>query len=191
MTPDNDEQDLVKALDNVAGLTASIGSTPPPSPVAVSPTVATPAPVVNVITSHFAPAPTPTPTPPVVSPAPYLSHDEAVAADFPVPNDAKEADNTDVSASSASSDTEDTGPLSSIKKDALLELRPLVDKLNVSPEEKFDTYLLLIRSTDDASLIEPAHAAARSIGDEARRAEALLDIIKEIDYLSHSKKDTM
>lgn len=74
--------------------------------------------------------------------------------------------------------------LDSIKKDALSELRPLVDKLNVAPEEKFDTYLLLLRSTDDQALIAPAHEAARSIADEARRAQALLDVIKEIDYLS-------
>lgn len=74
--------------------------------------------------------------------------------------------------------------LDSIKQDALTELRPLVDKLDVSPEEKFDTYLLLLRSTDDQSLISPAFAAARTITDEARRAQALLDIIKEIDYLS-------
>lgn len=74
--------------------------------------------------------------------------------------------------------------LDSIKQDALSELRPLVDKLDVSPEEKFDTYLLLLRSTDDTSLIAPAHESARNIVDEARRAQALLDIIKEIDYLS-------
>jgi hypothetical protein len=74
--------------------------------------------------------------------------------------------------------------LDAIKQDALSELRPLVDKLDVSPEEKFDTYLLLLRSTDDQSLIGPAFAAARIITDEARRAQALLDIIKEIDYLS-------
>jgi len=76
------------------------------------------------------------------------------------------------------------GDLESIKKDALNELRPLVDKLNVAPEEKFDTYLLLLRSTDDQALIAPAHEAARNIADEARRAQALLDIIKEIDYLA-------
>lgn len=77
-----------------------------------------------------------------------------------------------------------TSDLDSIKKDALSELRPLVDKLDVTPEEKFDTYLLLLRSTDDQTLISPAFAAARIIADEARRAQALLDIIKEIDYLS-------
>lgn len=78
----------------------------------------------------------------------------------------------------------DNSDLDSIKKDALIELRPLVDKLDLSPEEKFDIYLLLLRSTDDKTLIAPAHEAARSIADETRRAQALLDVIKEIDYLS-------
>jgi hypothetical protein len=78
--------------------------------------------------------------------------------------------------------------LDSVKKEAIGELRPLVGKLNVSPEEKFDTYLLLIRSTDDKSLIAPAHEAAKAIEDETKRADALLNIIKEIDYLSGSKE---
>ena len=82
----------------------------------------------------------------------------------------------------------DAGDLDAIKQDALTELRPLVDKLDVSPEEKFDTYLLLLRSTDDKALIAPAHEAARNIADEARRAQALLDIIKEIDYLSGAQQ---
>ena len=77
--------------------------------------------------------------------------------------------------------------LDTIKQTALNELRPLVDKLDVSPEEKFDTYLLLLRSTDDKTLIAPAHDAAIAIVDEARRAQALLDIIKEIDYFSNPR----
>src|SRR5690606_27921357 len=78
--------------------------------------------------------------------------------------------------------------LESIKNDALAELRPLVDKLNVSAEEKFDTYLLLIRSTDDSSLVAPAFEAARAIADETEKAQALLDIVKEIDYLANPQK---
>ena len=74
--------------------------------------------------------------------------------------------------------------LENIRKDALMELRPLVDKLDLAPEEKFDIYLLLLRSTDDTTLIAPAHEAAKKIADESRRAEALLNIIKEIDFLS-------
>lgn len=77
-----------------------------------------------------------------------------------------------------------SGELDGIKMEALNELRPLVDKLDVPPEERFDTYLLLLRSTDDKELIAPAHEAAKNITDEARRAQALLDIIKEIDFLS-------
>lgn len=80
-----------------------------------------------------------------------------------------------------------TTSLEDIKKDALQELRPLVDKLDIEPEEKFDTYLLLLRSTDDKALIAPAHEAAQAITDETRKAQALLDIIKEIDYLSTQK----
>ncbi len=85
---------------------------------------------------------------------------------------------SDLSAASGGND------LSGIKKNAIDELKPLVDKLDLPADEKFDAYLLLIRSTDDKSLIGPAHEAAQAITDETRRAEALLDIIKEIDYLS-------
>jgi len=87
--------------------------------------------------------------------------------------------------STASSDLE------GVKKDAIQELRPLIDHIDLPPEEKFDTYLLLIRSTDDATLIAPAHTAAVAITDEKRKAEALLDIIKEIDYLSKKEQTAL
>lgn len=80
------------------------------------------------------------------------------------------------------------GDLTPIKNEAINELRPLVDKLDLPAEEKFDTYLLLLRSTDDRTLIAPAHAAAQAITDETRKAQALLDIIKEIDYLSNAQQ---
>lgn len=81
--------------------------------------------------------------------------------------------------------------LDPIKAQALEELRPLIDKLNLPPEEKFETYLLLIRNSDDKTLIAPAHQTALLIEDETKKAEALLDIIKEIEYLSsNSEEDT-
>lgn len=76
--------------------------------------------------------------------------------------------------------------LDNIKKDALFELRPLVEKLNLVPDEKFDIYLLLLRSSDDKALIAPAYEAAKNIQDDTRKAQALLDIIKEIDFLTNS-----
>jgi hypothetical protein len=75
--------------------------------------------------------------------------------------------------------------LESIKKDALSQLRPLVDKLDLPADEKFDTLLLIIRSTDDKTLVQSAYDAAKNIADESKRAEALLDVVKEIDYFSN------
>ena len=75
--------------------------------------------------------------------------------------------------------------LDSVRKDAISDLKPIMDKLSVEPDEMFDLYLLLIRSTDDKALIQPAYAAAKKITDEARRAQALLDVIKEIDFLAN------
>lgn len=74
--------------------------------------------------------------------------------------------------------------LEAIKKEALEELKPLVDKLELPPEEKFDILLLIIRSCDDEELVDKAHKTATEIADETRKAQALLDIIKEVDYFS-------
>ncbi len=80
-----------------------------------------------------------------------------------------------------------SGSLEKIKESALEDLKPLVGKLKLEPDEKFDTLLLIIRSTDDQSLLDEAHAAAKGISDETKRAQALLDIIKEVDYFSNKK----
>lgn len=107
-------------------------------------------------------------TPPAVAPA----SDEPKAA----PEEHQKAN--DAPKPAMSSDLE------SLKTSALEELRPLVGKLNLPAEERFDTLLLVIRSTDDQSLLAEAHAAAKEIADDTRRAQALLDVIKEIDYFS-------
>lgn len=122
-------------------------------------------------------------TPPATLPTPAApaAPVKPVAPDLPT-TDSAPSMSSSLPTPAASDDLDD------IKKDALTELRPLVDKLDLAPEEKFDTYLLLIRSTDDKALIAPAHAAAQAITDESRRAQALLDIIKEIDYLSAPKQ---
>lgn len=120
--------------------------------------------------------------------SPSNATDNPVASDYEMPAEPVEAPVVGYNppAESATPNTA-SGELDDIKQDALIELRPLVDKLSLTPEEKFDIYLLLLRSTDDKSLIAPAHAAAQAIPDEGRRAQALLDIIKEIDYLSNQQ----
>lgn len=153
--------DATPATDNVATPGLNFEETPTPSGAVVGSPFGEPAAIVPPQSDQ--PATTPVfgaSTLPVPDPVPTLS--------------------------TSTASTGDSG-LDTIKKDALNELRPLVDKLTVPPEEKFDTYLLLLRSTDDTTLIGPAHDAAKEIPDEARRAQALLDIIKEIDYLSAHK----
>ena len=117
-------------------------------------------------------------TTPVSEPAPQVEETAPVEEPIVAPVETSYAPSVPDMPSTGSSDLE------SIKKDAIVALRPLVDKLTLAPEEKFDTYLLLLRSTDDKALIAPANEAAKAIADETRRAQALLDIIKEIDYLS-------
>lgn len=80
-----------------------------------------------------------------------------------------------------------SGDLQEIKREAVTELRPLVDKLDLTPADKFDVLLLLVRTTNDSSLIAKAHETARQIPDESRRAQALLSIIQEVDYFSQNK----
>jgi hypothetical protein len=118
----------------------------------------------------IAPEPaTPVVAPPVVAPAPVLE---------PVAPEAPAFDATQFAT------PEPTVNLDSIKSQALTDLRPLIDRVDLPPEERFDAYLMLLRSTDDSTLVAPAHAAAQGISDEKRKAEALLEVIKEIDYLS-------
>lgn len=163
--PATDDQELAKVLESMnnslttapAGPVAAIDEPADTSPEDDGPVLSAPVP---------APAPVPMPEPvadPVVAPA---MPEPAVAPVAPAP-------------------VAVDGSLESIKRDALTELRPLVDKLNLAPEDKFDTLLLIIRSTDDKTLVPQAHEAAKMIEDDSRRAEALLDVIKEIDYFSH------
>jgi hypothetical protein len=74
--------------------------------------------------------------------------------------------------------------LLSIKQEALIELSPLVGQLNLSPEEKFNTIMMLIRASDNETLIGDAYDAAKNIADEKMRAQALLDVVNEINYFT-------
>lgn len=74
--------------------------------------------------------------------------------------------------------------LLTIKQDALQELSPLVGHLEQNPEEKFRTTMMMIQASDDHSLIKVAYEAAKQITDEKARAQALLDVVNEINYFT-------
>ena len=71
-----------------------------------------------------------------------------------------------------------------IKQEALQKLSPLVDHLEQTPEERFRTTMMMIQATDDSSKIKDAYEAAEQITDEKVRAQALLDVINEINYFA-------
>lgn len=159
--PMTDDAELAKVLEGMQDATAAVAPSPAdasaPAGLSFEPSVA-PAVPVEPLPAVAPPAST---LPPVADPiAPVIP-----TVTSPAP-------------------TSDPG-LESIKRDALSQLRPLVDKLDLEPDEKFDTLLLIIRSTDDKSLVQSAYDAAKNIADDAKRAEALLDIVKEIDYFNN------
>jgi hypothetical protein len=93
------------------------------------------------------------------------------------PNDSSDTSNDN---GSGSGDKE----LEDIKKQALSELSPLVHKLDQTPEEKYRTLIMLVQASDDKDLLAEAYAAAQKITDEKAKAEALLNIVNEINYFS-------
>lgn len=83
---------------------------------------------------------------------------------------------------SAPAPTEDM--LIELKEQALSSLSPLVTHLDQTPEERFKTMMMLIQASDNSKLIKEAYEAANQIADEKARAQALLDVINEINYFT-------
>jgi len=77
-----------------------------------------------------------------------------------------------------------TNDLLDIKRAALGELSPIIDVLDVKPEEKFRTIIELIQSTDNQALLPAALSIAQTIPDKQVRAQALLAIINEANYFT-------
>jgi len=158
--------------DNGVDQSASALLNQEPETVAPTATVSAPAPAPTndyVMTDlpHVAaparPAPTATPTgtPMVSGPVPSPS-----TADVNAPSD-----------------------LIELKQSALQELSPLVGHLEQTPEEKFRTTMMMIQASDDQNLLPQAFAAAKEIADEKERAQALLDVINEINYFTQQHSD--
>jgi len=81
--------------------------------------------------------------------------------------------------------TDNAEDLLVIKQQALNQLSPIINHLDQTPEEKFRTTMMMIQASDDQSLIKSAYEAAQQINDEKVKAQALLDIVNEINYFTH------
>lgn len=70
-----------------------------------------------------------------------------------------------------------------IKKAALRDLVPLIEKINLEPAQKFDIYRDIFENLKDYTILDPAYHTAREIPDETKRAEALLYLVESIDHM--------
>lgn len=77
--------------------------------------------------------------------------------------------------------------LAQIKQQALQSLEPLVSQLDQAPEEKFKTVMMLVQASDNSKMLGSAYEAASQISDEKIRAQALLDIVNEVNYFNQQK----
>ena len=154
--------DLQQAIDEVANASApqpevdaikdQLGVPPvPPAFDEVAPAVA---PVAEVAPAPVAPAPEPV----VAAPAPAPAPAPVAPAVAPATND-----------------------LGAVKTEALRELVPLIDHVNLPAEQKFGIVTDVIAATGDKSIAGNALASARGITDENVKAESLLKLVQMID----------
>ncbi|MBI4034683.1 hypothetical protein HY380_02165 [Candidatus Saccharibacteria bacterium] len=78
--------------------------------------------------------------------------------------------------------------LLNVKQKALQDLTPLVSQLDLPPEEKFKTLMMLVQASNNSKLVKDAYDAASKITDAKARAQALLDIVNEVNYFTQSSK---
>lgn len=68
-----------------------------------------------------------------------------------------------------------------IKTAALRDLVPLIDRLNMTPLQRFNICHNVFESLKDDSIAEQVYRAASAIPDDTERAEALLRLVETID----------
>lgn len=137
---------------------------PPMPPMPETPVA--PAPAAPVSAPEPAPAPE-TPAAPAEAPAP---------AEEPAPV-AEPAAEPEISPESKLPPVSPDTNVESVKTDMMRDLFPLMDKVEMTPERKWEIYKQMIEETHDNSMVGAAYEAVKGISDEKERAEALLYLI--------------
>ena len=178
----NVDNDLQKAIDDITNTTSvdpvfsdpvaapssvpegdtgelgePIGPFPEPKIEMVNPAPEPIAPIESINVPELSPAPAPA-VPDIPAPAPVVNQ--------PAPEPVPQSLNT-----------------SEVKKAALRDLVPLLDRINMDYSEKFKIYKDIFNDLKDYTILEPAYRAAREIPNEVERAEALLYLVQSIDKM--------
>jgi len=159
------------------------GPVPVASPPEDSLVSAPPDPVITPTAPPLNDSMMPTPTEPILPPQPETP--------TIITNSSKAKDSTSTPPATLPTEPTDVhdDELMGIKQQALQSLAPLVNQLEQTPEEKFKTTMMLIQASDNAGLIQDAYEAADAITDEKTRAQALLDVVNEINYFTQHQKN--
>lgn len=137
------------------------------------------------------PTPSVTPVPSIPEPEPEPDHSSNPIATAQPIEPAPQPDETPETPTEAhvSSEPASTSDLLEIKQKALEQLTPLVGKLDQDPEEKFHTTMMMIQANDNQKLLNEAYQAAQNITDDKKRAQALLDVINEVNYFTQQNNN--
>ena len=73
--------------------------------------------------------------------------------------------------------------LKEVETAALLELYPLLEKMNVNAREKFDICMKVIEKTGEKGATSAALNAAKGIADEKEKGECLVKLVETIDKM--------
>ena len=170
------DNDLQKAIDDITNTTSV-------DPVFSDP-VAAPSSIPEGDTGELGEPVGPFPEPKVEAPAPVAPVEMPdLTAQTPEPVPAPIAESAP--APEPAVEPTEAAPQSTgdIKKAALRDLMPLLDKVNMDAAEKFNLYRDIFEELKDYSVLEPAYQAAREIADETARANALLYLVQSIDKM--------
>jgi hypothetical protein len=138
----------------------------------------------------FSSSPLPEPaaaTEPVATDSPIVSSPSATTSYSDSPfSSTPSTPSSDDSGSQSTIPAADPDHLAGMKQEALQHLEPLVEHLDGTPEETFKTTMMMIQANDNHNLLEKALEAAKKIEDDKVRAQAMLDIVNEINYFSQN-----
>ena len=171
-----DDRDLANMISSLNG-TGPTAAVPPA--VDVAPQTPPPAGEAPQAVADPALAPAQSPPPPAAFPEPTpglapLSGEEAAVPVEVTPAPAEPPAPTEALAAAPPLDLE------SMENDVISRLQPLIEY--IPADEKFDAQLRILRATDDKNLLVEAKKTAEQIKDPTRQAEALTEILKEIDF---------
>ena len=147
----------------------------PPAPEPIAPLQSMNIPELNIPMPTEPDLPTP-PTPEVPT-----------TPESPIATEASESTTTTTTPETIEQASIDTAPQSNstaeIKKAALRDLVPLLDKVVMETTDKFNIYKDIFNDLKDYTVLDPAYRTAREIPDETERAKALLYLIESIDRM--------